>query len=127
MMTNLHPQALIDTTGLLLRGMTRSIQLGILRSSRLSLKPLISNQPPPPASTCSLTLLLSIRINHCMFRSAQRAALLSSHLKARTPIDKVRGINILPLQQKTPLVPGKMSSLFEENTPDEVKNAKVCV
>lgn len=53
-----------------------------------------------------------------MFRSAQRVALLSSHFKARTPIDKVRGISILP---KTP----NMSHLFEADTPDEVKNAKV--
>lgn len=53
-----------------------------------------------------------------MFRSVQRAALLSSHLKARTPIDKVRNINILPK-------PPKMSHLFEADTPDEVKNAKV--
>ena len=53
-----------------------------------------------------------------MFKSVQRAALLSSHLKARTPIDKIRYINILP---KTP----KMSHLFEADTPDEVKNAKV--
>ena len=56
-----------------------------------------------------------------MFRSLQRAALLSSHLKARTPIDKVRGINILPRP------PPKMSHLFEPDTPDEVKNAKVCI
>ena len=54
-----------------------------------------------------------------MFRSVQRAALLSSHLKARTPIDKFRGINILPRP------PPKMSHLFEADTPDEVKNAKV--
>ena len=53
-----------------------------------------------------------------MFRSVQRAALLSSHLKARTPVDKVRNLTILP---KTP----KMSHLFEADTPDEVKNAKV--
>lgn len=55
-----------------------------------------------------------------MFRSVQRAALLSSHLKARTPIDKVRSINILPRP------PPNMSHLFEAETPDEVKNAKVC-
>lgn len=55
-----------------------------------------------------------------MFRTVQRAALLSSHLKARTPIDKFRGINILP--RPPPL---KMSHLFEAETPDEVKNAKV--
>ena len=53
-----------------------------------------------------------------MFRSVQRAALLSSHLKAKTPIDKVRGINILPRPSS------KMSHLFEGDTPDEVKNAK---
>ena len=53
-----------------------------------------------------------------MFRSAQRAALLSSHLKARTPVDKVRNINILAK-------PPKMSHLFDADTPDEVKNAKV--
>ena len=53
-----------------------------------------------------------------MFRSVQRAALLSSHLRPKTPIDKVRNISILP---KTP----KMSHLFEADTPDEVKNAKV--
>ena len=53
-----------------------------------------------------------------MFRSVYRAALLSSHLKAKTPIDKVRGINILPRPSS------KMSHLFEGDTPDEVKNAK---
>ena len=56
-----------------------------------------------------------------MFRSVYRVALLSSHLhlKARTstPIDKVRGrISILPKY--------KMSGLFDNDTPDEVKNAK---
>lgn len=54
-----------------------------------------------------------------MIRSIQRAALLSSHLRVRTPIDKVRGLNIIPK-------PPKMSHLFEADTPDEVKNAKVC-
>ncbi|KAL9135507.1 MAG: hypothetical protein Q9175_003309 [Cornicularia normoerica] len=52
-----------------------------------------------------------------MFRSVQRAALLSSHLKARTPIDKVRKLNILPKTLN-------MSHLFEADTPEEVKNAK---
>ena len=46
---------------------------------------------------------------------------MSSHLtstyRAKTPIDKVRNIHILPK-------PTKMSHLFEDATPDEVKNAK---
>jgi len=54
-----------------------------------------------------------------MFRSVQRAAQSSSHLKARTPIDKVSNLSILSNTKK-------MSHLFEDATPAEVKNAKVC-
>lgn len=53
-----------------------------------------------------------------MFRSVQRAAQLSSHFRARTPIDKVSKLSILSN-------PAKMSHLFEDATPSEVKNAKV--
>ncbi len=53
-----------------------------------------------------------------MFRSVQRAAQLSSHLRARTPIDKISKLSILSS-------PAKMSHLFEDATPSEVKNAKV--
>lgn len=53
-----------------------------------------------------------------MFRSTQRIAQLSSHLKVRTPIDKVRNLHILSSSPK-------MSHLFEDATPAEVKNAKV--
>lgn len=53
-----------------------------------------------------------------MFRSIQRAAQLSSHLKARTPIDKVSNLSILSNSKN-------MSHLYEEATPAEVKNAKV--
>jgi len=53
-----------------------------------------------------------------MFRSVQRAAQLSAHLKARTPIDKVSNLSILSNTTK-------MSHLFEDATPAEVKNAKV--
>lgn len=53
-----------------------------------------------------------------MYRSAQRIAQLSFHLKTRTPIDKVRHLNILSIHTK-------MSHLYEDATPAEVKNAKV--
>lgn len=57
-----------------------------------------------------------------MFRSARRAAQLSSHLKPRTPIDKVsnKRLSILTTQNNN-----KMSHLFEDATPAEVKDAKV--
>ncbi len=57
-----------------------------------------------------------------MFRSAHRLALLSSHLKAPSSFVKLRRIAILPKTFTTP----NMSHLFEADTPDEVKNAKVC-
>lgn len=52
-----------------------------------------------------------------MFRSAQRVGQLSRHLIFRPPIGNTRYLNILNH-------PNKMSHLFEDATPAEVKNAK---
>lgn len=57
-----------------------------------------------------------------MFRSAQRVAQISSHLRAKTPIDKVSNKNLSILSSTK-----KMSHLFEDATPAEVKNANVCL
>ena len=53
-----------------------------------------------------------------MFRTAQRIAQLSRHLIFRPPIGNTRHLNILSY-------PTKMSHLYEDATPAEVKNAKV--
>lgn len=53
-----------------------------------------------------------------MFRSAQRVAQLSRHFIFRPLIGNTRNLNILNH-------PTKMSHLFEDATPAEVKNAKV--
>ncbi len=53
-----------------------------------------------------------------MFRSAQRVGQISRHLIFRPPIGNTRHLNILNH-------PNKMSHLFEDATPAEVKNAKV--
>ena len=53
-----------------------------------------------------------------MFRSAHRVAQLSRHLLFRPPIGNTRHLKILNH-------PDKMSHLFEDATPAEVKNAKV--
>ena len=61
--------------------------------------------------------LFSFALSNYMFRVAHRAAQLSSHLKARTPIDKVRNLRIVATTMS--------HQLYEEATPAEVKNAKV--
>lgn len=53
-----------------------------------------------------------------MLRSIQRAAQISHRFKARTPTDKISNLSILSNTKK-------MSHLFEDGTPAEVKNAKV--
>lgn len=53
-----------------------------------------------------------------MFRSAQRVAQLSRHFIFRPPVINTRQLNILNH-------PTKMSHLFDDATPAEVKNAKV--
>lgn len=53
-----------------------------------------------------------------MFRSAQRIGQFSRHLIFRPPTGNTRHLNILNH-------PTKMSHLFEDATPAEVKNAKV--
>ena len=53
-----------------------------------------------------------------MFRSVQRVAQLSRHFIFRPPIGNIRHLKILSH-------PDKMSHLYEDATPAEVKNAKV--